>query len=41
VQAFSILDGHTLGQRAADYQTNSGTDSYRFSFGNGDDEYFC
>ena len=40
-QAFSgDVWGHADLQRAAGYQTNEGSASYRFSFGNGDDEYF-
>jgi uncharacterized protein (TIGR02001 family) len=41
VQAFSAFWGFTPSISALlGYQTNEGTDSYRFSFGNGDDEYF-
>jgi uncharacterized protein (TIGR02001 family) len=40
VQAFSAYWGFTPSISALiGYQTNEGTDSYRFSFGNGDDEY--
>jgi len=41
VQAFSAYWGGTPSISALiGYQTNEGTASYRFSFGNGDDEYF-
>ena len=41
VQAFSTYWGFTPSVSALlGYQTNEGTASYRFSYGNGDDEYF-
>ena len=40
-QAFPAMWGITpMFSALLGYQTNEGTDSYRFSFGNGDDQYF-